>query len=103
MSKEDIVNQLSKECSSQGIDITKASLGKIHDIFMETIKNDLICQGEIRLHGIGTFSTAISKERQCCNPQNGEIMTVPEKKKVKFKASQTLLSTLNDKEKVSAI
>ncbi|MGX9891622.1 MULTISPECIES: HU family DNA-binding protein [unclassified Wolbachia] len=103
MSKEDIVNQLSKECSSQGIDITKASLGKIHDIFMETIKNDLICQGEIRLHGIGTFSTAISKERQCRNPQNGEIMTVPEKKKVKFKASQTLLSTLNDKEKVSAI
>lgn len=103
MSKEDIVNQLSKECSSQGIDITKASLGKIHDIFMETIKNDLICQGEIRLHGIGTFSTAISKERQCRNPQNGEIMTVPEKKKVKFKASQTLLSTLNDKEKAPAI
>lgn len=103
MSKEDIVNQLSKKCSSQGIDITKASLGKIHDIFMETIKNDLICQGEIRLHGIGTLSTAISKERQCRNPQNGEIMNVPEKQKVKFKASQTLLSALNDKEKVSAI
>jgi len=102
MSKEDIVNQLSQECSSQGIDITKASLGKLHDIFMETIKNDLNRKGEIRLHGIGTFSTAISKERQCRNPQNGEIMTVPEKKRVKFKASQTLLSTLNDKEKVSA-
>lgn len=103
MSKEDIVNQLSKECSSQGIDITKASLGKIHDIFMETIKNDLICQGEIRLNGIGTFSTAISKERQCRNPQNGEIMTVPEKNRVKFKASQALSSALNNKEKASAI
>ncbi|MDX5507699.1 MAG: HU family DNA-binding protein [Wolbachia endosymbiont of Hylaeus sinuatus] len=52
------------------------------------------------MHGIGTFSTAISKERQCRNPQNGEIMTVPEKKRVRFKASQALSSTLNTKEKV---
>ncbi|UIP91275.1 HU family DNA-binding protein [Wolbachia pipientis] len=100
MSKEDIVKQLSKECSSKGIDVTKASLGKLHDIFMETIKNDLTRKGEIRLHGIGTFSSPISKERQCRNPQNGEIMTVPEKKRVKFKASQALSSILNTKEKV---
>ena len=80
MSKEDIVNQLSKECSSQGIDITKLIWVSFMIFLWKTIKNSLNRKGEIRLHGIGTFSTAISKERQCRNPQNGEIMTVPEKK-----------------------
>lgn len=103
MSKEDIVNQLKEGCSNQNIYTTKSDLSNIHDMFMEIIKNDLNRKGEIRLHGIGTFSTAISKERQCRNPQNGEIMTVPEKKRVRFKASQALLSTLNTKEKVSTI
>ncbi|QOD37886.1 HU family DNA-binding protein [Candidatus Wolbachia massiliensis] len=99
MSKEDIVKQLKEDCSNQSIDITKSDLGKIHDAFMQIIKGELNTKGEIRLHGVGTFATAISQEKQCRNPQSGEIMTVPQKTRVKFKASQTLLSILNEKEK----
>ena len=101
MSKEDIIKQLKEDCSGQNIDITKSDLSEIHDVFIKIIKNELHGKGEIRLHGIGTFSTAISKEKQCRNPQNSEIMTVPEKIRVKFKASQTLLSILNGKEKAA--
>ncbi|MDR2831481.1 MAG: HU family DNA-binding protein [Rickettsiales bacterium] len=99
MSKEDIVKQLKEDCSGQNVDITKSDLSKVHDAFMKIIKDELNEKGEIRLHGIGTFSTAISQEKQCRNPQNGEIMTVPKKTRVKFRASQTLLSILNEKEK----
>nr|WP_281356006.1 HU family DNA-binding protein [Wolbachia endosymbiont of Atemnus politus] len=75
-------------------------MSKIFDAFMEIIKDTLDENGEIRLHGVSTFSTAISQEKQCRNPQSGEIMTVPKKTRVKFKkANQTLLSTLNEKEK----
>lgn len=98
MSKEDIVKQLSEGCSNQNIDITKANLSKLYDIFMKIIKNELNEIGGMRLHGIGTFSATISQAKQCRNPQTGEIMTVPEKKRVKFKASQTLLNALNEDE-----
>ncbi|CAN2141912.1 HU family DNA-binding protein [Wolbachia pipientis] len=101
MSKEDIIKQLKEDCSSQNIDITKSDLSKIHDAFIKIIKNELHGKGEIRLHGIGTFSTAISQEKQCRNPQSGQIMTVPKKTRVKFNASQTLLSILNEKEKAA--
>ncbi|MDM8334881.1 HU family DNA-binding protein [Wolbachia pipientis] len=99
MSKEDIVKQLKEDCSSQSIDITKSDLSKIHDAFMKIIKCELNGRGEIRLYGVGTLSTAVSREKQCRNPQNGAIMIVPKKTRVKFKASQTLLSILNEKEK----
>ncbi|OWZ25814.1 HU family DNA-binding protein [Wolbachia endosymbiont of Wuchereria bancrofti] len=102
MSKEDIINKLKQACSSQDVEITKSDLSKIFDALMKIIKGKLDEEGEIRLHGIGTFSTAISQEKQCRNPQNGEIMTVPQKTRVKFKASQTLLSILN-KEKGEVI
>ncbi|MGL9725335.1 MAG: HU family DNA-binding protein [Wolbachia sp.] len=102
MSKEDIIKQLKEDCSNQNVDITKSDLSKIYDTFMNIIKNELNEKGEIRLHELGTLSTVISQEKQCRNPQNGEIMTVPEKTRVKFKASQTLLSLLNKKEKAIA-
>ncbi len=102
MSKEDIIKQLKEVCSGQNVYITKSDLSKIYDAFIKIIKDELHGKGKIRLHGIGIFSIAISQEKQCRNPQNGEIMTVPKKIRVKFKASQTLLSTLNEKKKAAA-
>lgn len=102
MSKEDIVNQLKELCTGQNIEVTKSDLSKIHDSFMKIIKDDLDKTGEIRLHGIGTFCVKVTKERQCLNPQTREPMTVPAKKRVKFKVSQTLSDALNEEEKVEA-
>ncbi|WCR53399.1 MAG: DNA-binding protein HRm [Wolbachia endosymbiont of Ctenocephalides orientis wCori] len=102
MSKEDIVNQLKDSCDNQNIEVTKSDLSKVHDLFMEIIKGALDTVGEIRLHGIGTLCVKITKERQCLNPQTKAKMTVPAKKRVKFKSSQTILNALNKKEKAEA-
>ena len=95
MSKEDIVNKLKEKCSSANIEITKADLSEIHDMFMTIINDDLNKKGEIRLHGICTLKIVETKERQCRNPRDGKVMTVPKKKRVKFIASQTLKDNLN--------
>ncbi|MDN5248257.1 MAG: HU family DNA-binding protein [Wolbachia endosymbiont of Tyrophagus putrescentiae] len=96
MSKEDLINQLKEECSSISVDITKSELSKIYDAFMKTIKNVLHKGGEVRFHSVGTLYTMKSKEKQCRNPQNGNIMIVPPKMRVKFKTSQTLSDILNE-------
>jgi DNA-binding protein HU-beta len=98
MSKEDIVKQLRLECSNNDLDVKKSDLDKIYDVFMNIIKVDLKEKGLVRLHGIGTFSAVVSEEKQCRNPQSGEMMTVPKKTRVKFKASKTLVDLLNEKE-----
>ncbi len=98
MSKESIVKQMHEDLSNQGIDITMLNLGKIHDAWIKRIKGDLKRIGKVRLHRLGTLSTAVSRKKQCRNPQNGKIMTVPEKIRVRFKASQTLLGLLNEEE-----
>ncbi|WP_168464750.1 HU family DNA-binding protein [Wolbachia endosymbiont of Ctenocephalides felis wCfeT] len=97
MSKENIISKLKDFCSKNEIDITKYYLGKIHDFLMTVIKDELDSIGEIRLYGVGTLAAVTSKEKQCRNPQTGAIMIVPEKRRVKFKASHNLLVKLNEK------
>lgn len=102
MSKEDIIKELKDYCLNENIEITKSDLNKVYDAFMKIIKDELDETGEIRLHGIGTFSSVIREEKQCRNPQSGEMITVPRKKRIKFKASKTLLDQLNEKEEAGA-
>lgn len=97
MSKEDLVNKLKEECNFIGLETTKSILSKFIDLF-EKVTIDVLSttEGQIRLPKIGKLYTVVSKEKQCRNPQTGETMTVPEKRRVKFKMSQTLLDTLNE-------
>ncbi|MDG7056212.1 MAG: HU family DNA-binding protein [Wolbachia endosymbiont of Meromenopon meropis] len=99
MSKEDIVRQLKESCSYQNISIKKSDLSKIHDSFIKIVKDKLDNEGEVRLHGVGTLSIVISREKQCRNPHNGKVMIIPKKTRVKFKASKTFLTILNEKER----
>ncbi|WP_341807945.1 HU family DNA-binding protein [Wolbachia endosymbiont (group E) of Neria commutata] len=102
MSKEDIIKELKDYCLNEKIEITKSDLSKIYDKFIKIIKDELDETGDIRLHGLGTFSAVIREEKQCRNPQSGEMITVPRKKRMKFKASKTLLDQLNEKEEAGA-
>ncbi|OEY86655.1 restriction endonuclease subunit S [Wolbachia pipientis] len=95
MNKEEFVKHVLEEHASQGIKTTKSELNKMYKVFMQMITKALQ-KGHIRLHGVGTIYTIVSKEKLCRNPQSGETMTVPPKVRVKFKASQSLLDVLND-------
>lgn len=102
MSKEAILNELKTFCDRENIKVIKPELGKIFDFFMSIIREHLDKMGEIRLHGIGTFCVKVSKERLCLNPQTKSTMTVPAKKRVKFKPSRNLSDVLNEKENAEA-
>lgn len=86
---------------------------KIQDNFPSLIKSDIIkmvniitseiiralCGDEfsgIELRGYGRFSTIIQKAREGRNPANGLPVSIPKKKKIRFRASKILLKRLNE-------
>lgn len=53
---------------------------------------------KIELRGFGTFFVKKIKENYSArNPKTGELIYVPEKNKVRFKASKNLKKKINDK------
>jgi DNA-binding protein HU-beta len=55
------------------------------------IEEDVFNKGdEVSLPGLGTFKKKLSSERAGKNPGTGEVITIPAKRKVSFKASSAL-------------
>jgi DNA-binding protein HU-beta len=59
---------------------------------LNNIKAALIQEEEVRLFQFGTFKTQSNKARTGRNPKTGEVMQIPERQSVRFKASEKLLS-----------
>ena len=56
----------------------------------------------IELRGLGAFSAKQLPAYQGHHPKTGVAMTIPERKKLSFKASKTLLAQLNNKSSSSS-
>ena len=86
---------------------------KIHDNFPSLIKSDIIkmvdiitseiigalCCDEfsgVELRGYGRFSIKTQRARVGRNPRTGGQIQIDTKKKIRFKASSTLLKRLNE-------
>lgn len=67
------------------------------------VNNVLGKKGEIRLKGFGTWKTSTTKERMARNPQNGEMIIVPEKTKLTFSVSKTIGSKEEKSEKKTKV
>tara|TARA_B100000780_G_scaffold113054_1_gene79188 strand:+ start:6012 stop:6221 length:210 start_codon:yes stop_codon:yes gene_type:complete len=62
----------------------------------DTISNSLIEEKPVELRDIGSFSIKTIKAKyNARNPKTGEIIYVPEKKKVSFKMSKHLKKRVN--------
>lgn len=106
MNKTDFIKVVSKEslhCNVNGKveekRITKSQAGEIFDmIFGEDgfIQVGLKSDGEVRLPSFGKLYVVDVEERQRCNPQNGEPLTVPAHKAVRFKPSSVLKFAINE-------
>jgi len=58
---------------------------------------EIIVKGEpIRLHKFGIFELYASKRRKGRNPQTGESISIPPRKKVKFRTSKTFADEVID-------
>ena len=77
--------------------LNKYDLETVIDIFCNNIENALKSNRKVELRGFGTFFIKKIKEKLSArNPKTGELIYVPEKNKVRFRASKKLKKFLNE-------
>jgi DNA-binding protein HU-beta len=80
------------------MNVSKAEAEKFMDAYMESIKEALLKEEEVKLIGFGTFSVQEKAATTARNPKNPkETIEVPAKKVVKFKLSKKLKDLFNEK------
>ena len=76
--------------------LNKLQLETIIDTFFQSIKEALEKKRSVELRGFGTFFTKEIKEKYSArNPKTGELIYVPKKNKVRFRASKKFKQFLN--------
>jgi DNA-binding protein HU-beta len=85
MNHKDLVNHL-----ADGAAVTKVGADVILKKLAEVIAAELVSQGQITLHGIGTISVADTAARKGRNPATGEEIDIPAGKRIKLKAAKAL-------------
>ena len=85
INKKEFVNTLAEK----GVITKKNALDNV-DLFLETFVDCLREDGTVKLYGFGRFELKTVKEKIGRNPRNQKEYIIPEHKKVKFYASETL-------------
>ena len=76
--------------------LSQSEIESIIDIFSKNLKKALNSGRNVELRGFGTFFIKKIREKYTArNPKTGEIIYVPEKNKVRFKASKKLKEFIN--------
>ncbi len=92
MSKPELIRKLKKKNPELHI----SDLNDVIEIFCESIKKALENKKKVELRGFGTFFTKkIQAKYSARNPKTGEIIYVPTKIKVRFKASKKFKQLIN--------
>ncbi len=93
MGKMELVNNIAKK-----MDVSKAEAERFMDAYMESVKEALLNEEDVKLVGFGTFSVQEKAATTARNPRNPkETIEVPAKKVVKFKLSKKLKDLFNEK------
>jgi len=88
--------ELIKQLKSKHPKLNKDHLEFIIDTFFKSIENALKTNKSIELRGFGTFFIKEIKEKYSAkNPKTGELIYVPKKNKVRFRASKKFKEYLN--------
>ena len=92
MVKSEIIKLLHKKHPA----LKLSHIETIFDIMFNTISDGLIKEKPVELRDFGRFSVKTIKAKyNARNPKTGEIIYVPEKKKVSFKMSKHLKQEIN--------
>ena len=93
MSRPEIIRKLKEKHPK----LDNLQLEKIFDIFFKNIATALENKRSIELRGFGTFFIKEIKENYSArNPKTGEMIYVPKKNKVRFRASKKFKEFLNE-------
>lgn len=85
MNKTEFINAVAEKSGLSKVDAKKAV-----DAFVETVTSELKVGGKIALLGFGSFSVAEKSARKGVNPRTKEVLDIPARKVVKFKAGAEL-------------
>ena len=92
MSKPKIIQEL----KIKNPNISKRTLEKILDLFLQEISSALLNKKSIEIRSLGTFFVKeIKEKKQARNPKTGEIIYVPKRNKIRFRASKKLKEIIN--------
>ena len=87
MSRLKLIKQLKK----RNLKHSQSELETVIDLFSNNIAKALKQGKKVELRGFGTFFVKKIKEKYSArNPKTGELIYVPEKNKVRFRASKNL-------------
>lgn len=73
----------------------KAYLKKMVDFLFEKISTALICGDKIELRMLGSMQIKVRKSKTMTNPQTGNVVAIPPRAVLYFRASKKLLALLN--------
>ena len=91
MTKQNIVNIV-----SEATGLTKVETEAVMNGVMSTIIDSLGRNERVELRGFGTFFVKKIKEKHSGrNPRTGKLIYIPERNKVRFKASKKLKEIIN--------
>ena len=93
MSRPKLINQLKQK----NPELNYFEVESIIDNFCDNIQKALSEGKKVELRGFGTFFVKRIKEKYSArNPKTGELIYVPEKNKVRFRASKKLKLLINE-------
>ena len=93
MSRPKLIKQLTTKNSK----LNRSEIDTVIEVFSNNIIKALKNGRKIELRGFGTFFVKKIKENYSArNPKTGELIYVPEKNKVRFKASKILKKKINE-------
>jgi integration host factor subunit beta len=94
LSRPKLIKQLNKKNSK----LSRSEVETVIDTFSSNIVKALKEGKKVELRGFGTFFVKKIKENYSArNPKTRELIYVPEKNKVRFKASKNLKKKINEK------
>ena len=94
MSRPKLIKQLKK----RNLKLSQSELETVIDLFSNNIAKALKEGKKVELRGFGTFFVKEIKEKYSArNPKTRELVYIPKKNKVRFKASKILKKKINEK------
>ena len=92
MSRQELIKQLKEK----NPELNQSDLESVIESFNESFEKALLEGKKVELRGFGTFFVKKIKEKYSArNPKTGELIYVPEKNRVRFKASKKLKKLIN--------
>ena len=89
--------KLIKQLKEKNLKLSLSEIETVIDTFSEIIEKALKEGRKVELRKFGTFFVKKIKENYSArNPKTGELIYVPEKNKVRFRASKNLKKKINE-------